>query len=436
MSRFWRTITWSALSASLALLAMAAVALALQPRTSAAIKLSVPPIVLAEYQAWHGLPTHWNPPYTSTDPIVISRHIETAQGLGISGFVVDWYGPPAGLANDAERAFIDQATAELIRQSEMRGFKVALMYDEGTLTNSVPSTLRQTHVISDLLYAGCYFTSPAYLKINGHPALFVFPYPQVDPDIDWLQVRSQLSVTVTLLDEDPNPGDQQHDLQFDGFYAWVQPSASQWTADGSEWGRDYLTWFYQVMAGLAPTYTSRVAIGGVWPGFDDSGAPWGQNRYMWRRCGQTWRDTWQVADQFNPPYVMIATWNDFEEGSDVEYGSGDCLIRAQQRGMLPGHTTAYTQALTNTGKFADTFTLTARSSNGWPMAISPVSATLLSHVGAFVTITMTVPATTSGGAADALSVTATSQLSPGVYSSLVNTTEILSGVYLPLVRRE
>jgi len=28
---------------------------------------------------------------------------------------------------------------------------------------------------------------------------------------------------------------------------------------------------------------------------------------------QTWRDTWQLANQFNPPYVMIATWNDFEE---------------------------------------------------------------------------------------------------------------------------
>ena len=58
-------------------------------------------------------------------------------------------------------------------------------------------------------------------------------------------------------------------LLFDGFYAWVQPAASTWLTDGTEWGHDYLTWFYSVMAGLAPTYTNKVAIGGVWPGFDD-----------------------------------------------------------------------------------------------------------------------------------------------------------------------
>ncbi len=368
---------------------------------------------------------------------MISRHIEMAQAMGISGFVVDWYGPPAGLSNDPERAFIDQATAELIRQSETRGFKVALMYDEGTLSNTVPlTTLRQTRAVSDLLYARRYFTSPAYLNIRGHPALFVFPYLQVDPDINWSQVRSQLGITVTLLDEDPNPGDQQHDLQFDGFYAWVQPSASHWMTDGSEWGQDYLTWFYNVMAGVAPTYTSRVAVGGVWPGFDDSGAPWGQNRYMWRRCGQTWRDTWQLAKQFNPPYVMIATWNDFEEGSDIEFGIGDCLLHAQQRSTLPGHTIVYTHVLTNTGKFADTFTVTGRSSHAWPLAIMPTSTLLLSHTGTVLTLTITVPATASSGIQDSLMITATSGQSPSVYSRLINTTAALWGIYLPVIRRD
>jgi len=168
MKHFWRKITLSALSMSLAACAVVAVASALQPHTSAAISHpALSPVVLAEYQAWHGLvPTHTNPPYVSTDTIVISRHIALAQAMGISGFVVDWYGPPAGLSNDTDRAFIDQATAELIRQSEMRGFKVGLMYDEGTLSNTVPLiTLRQARAISDLLYARRYFTSPAYLNV-------------------------------------------------------------------------------------------------------------------------------------------------------------------------------------------------------------------------------------------------------------------------------
>jgi hypothetical protein len=401
--------------------------------------LNSAPIVLAEYQAWHGLPTHWNPPYTSTDPLVISRQIKTAQALGISGFVVDWYGPPDGLSNDADRAFIDQATAELFRQAETRGFMVALMYDEGTLLNTVPLTaLRQTRAISDLLYARRYFNSPAYLNIGSHPALFVFPYPQVDPDITWSQVRGQLGLTLTLLDEDPNPGDQQHDVQFDGFYAWVQPPSSGWRDDGSEWGHDYLTWFYGVMTGLSPTYTSRLAVGGVWPGFDDSHAPWGvpPYRYMWRRCGQTWRDTWRLANQFDPPYVMIATWNDFEEGSDIEFGIGDCLLQEQQHSALPGHTVIYTHVLTNTGKFADTFTMNGSSSHDWPLVIMPTSTVLPGYLGTMITLTLTVPAAVSGGMHDTLMITATSGLSPSVYSRLINTTAALWGIYLPIIRRD
>lgn len=274
------------------------------------------PLVLAEYQAWHGLPPHTLAPYTSTDPIVIASQIQAAKALGIGGFVVDWYGPPAGVANDADRVFIDQATAELLRQAEGQDFAVALLYDEGTVSATETIT-------ADLIYARRYLTMPAYLQVNGRSALFVFPYPDVDPLIDWASLREVLGITVTLLDEDPNPDDPAHDGQFDGFYAWVQATNGQWQADGSEWGEAYLHWFYQTMAG--PAYASKVTVGGVWPGFDDSSASWGLGRFISRRCGQTWQDTWRLAEQYQSLIVMIATWNDFEEGTAVEYGLGACF---------------------------------------------------------------------------------------------------------------
>ena len=167
--------------------------------------------VLAAYQAWHGLPSHAPAPYTSTDPIVVSGHITAAKAQGIDGFVVDWYGPPDGLANDADREFIDRATAELFQESEGRGFSGSLMYDEGTISASgVPTTDYQTRVISDLLYARRYFTLPAYLPVDGHPALFIFAYDDVDPYVDWTEIRNQLGITVTLFDKDPDPGDPGH----------------------------------------------------------------------------------------------------------------------------------------------------------------------------------------------------------------------------------
>jgi len=44
-----------------------------------------------------------------------------------------------------------------------------------------------------------------------------------------------------------------------------------------------------------------------------------------RRCGQTWRDTWRIAAQYDPPIVLVETWNDFEEGTDIEFGIEDCV---------------------------------------------------------------------------------------------------------------
>ena len=66
------------------------------------------------------------------------------------------------------------------------------------------------------------------------------------------------------------------------------------------------------------TYADKLMVGGVWPGF--YALSWDKGRCMERRCGRTWRDTWALVEQFRPPVVLIETWNDFEEGTDTEYG--------------------------------------------------------------------------------------------------------------------
>jgi hypothetical protein len=391
-----------------------------------------PALTLAAYQAWFCLESHIRPSYCSTDTIAIDGHITAAKTQGIQGFVVDWYGPEAGVSNDPDRGHIDEATATLLQQSEGRGFNVALMYDEGTVSAAETLTTEyQTRVISDLLYARKYFTMPAYLRYNGHPALFVFPYPTVDPYIDWGEVRDQLGITVTLFDKDPNPDDPTtHDAHFDGFFAWVQPTNPPgWTEDGTGWGKGYLRWFYDTMA--TQSYTNKIAIGGVWPGFDDTLASWGKDRYMWRRCGQTWRDTWSIAAYYTPPIVMIDTWNDFEEGTAIEYGIGECLIPSRQKVALLGEQVVFTHTIANTGKFADTFSIT-HSLNAWPISIDPVSTTLLAHASTTLTISQTVLESTRCYR-NSLIITATSELSTAVHSSVVDTTTVYYCIYLPLI---
>jgi hypothetical protein len=288
-------------------------------------------MVLAEYQVWYGLPSHRcafsgepllpnERPYDSRDHDVISRHIQEAKERGISGFVVDWYGQEDDVANEVERGFMDQATERLFEEAEEQGFLIALLYDEGTVTSAESDpAMYASRVISDLQYAEQqYFASSAYLKINGRPALFIFPYDNVDPFLDWMDIRAHLSAPVTLIDKDPNPLEPEHDANFDGFYAWVTATNGQWHPEGLEWGQEYLEWFYPTMQ-FGP-YADKVAVGGVWPGFDDSLAPWGQDRFM-AHFGTTIHDqTLALAEANNVEYIMVGTWNDFEEGTDIEYG--------------------------------------------------------------------------------------------------------------------
>jgi hypothetical protein len=289
------------------------------------------PLVLAEYHVWHGLPSHsaafagatWLPAqraYDSRDPAIIAAHIADAKRRGIAGFVVNWYGQRAGVANDEDRAFMDQATRTLLRMAEAMRFKVALIYDEGTVSLAETQPGRyQARVVRDLRYARhTYFASPAYLRLRGRPALFVFPYSDVDPSIDWARVRTALRRRVTLIGKGPNPETPLRDREWDGFYAWVGPSAAGWDPDGMEWGEGYLHWFYDTMR--SPAYRRKLTVGGVWPGFDDSLAPWGSHRFMSRQGTFVYDETWRMAHDAGAPVIMVATYNDMEEGTDIEQG--------------------------------------------------------------------------------------------------------------------
>ena len=71
-------------------------------------------------------------------------------------------------------------------------------------------------------------------------------------------------------------------------------------------------------------YPDKLAVGGAWAVFNDSKASWGLNRHISPRCGQTLTDTaslWRKnsADHYMP-FVLVETWNDYEEGTAIEKG--------------------------------------------------------------------------------------------------------------------
>ena len=236
----------------------------LGPGSSQAVRLKhratgSAPETIALYEAWFGHPRHISAGYSSHDPAVIDRQIRQAKAMGISAFVVDWYG-------DRE-PFIDASYALMQSRAAGNSFQVAMMYDETEEEDGATD-----EAIADFtMFHETYLSSKApgheaYLTYEGRPVIFIFP---TGKHTDWSRVRTLVnrwSIPPLLIYENL-PG-QSADA-FDGFYAWVQPGDKGWAADGSNWGEQYLSNFYETMHSK---FSDKIIVGGEWSGFDDSKA--------------------------------------------------------------------------------------------------------------------------------------------------------------------
>ncbi len=273
------------------------------------------PKLLAVYMPWFGDHTHMDVGYSSHDASVLHKQIQKARKMGIEALVVDWYGESA--------PYSDSNFALLQKVASKNHFQVALLYNEpededSEATDGAIAALDEaykSYIGPTAKYKG------AYLTYNGRPLIFIFPK---QGHVDWNLVSQHCSswnVAPLFIYKDEPPAQFAND--FAGSYAWVQPGAGGWTADGSNWGEGYLENFYKTMT---TKHSDKIAIGGAWPGFDDSAAKWGLNRHMQNRCGKTFEDTLHLYDRFYDasrplPFMLIETWNDYEEGTAIERGT-------------------------------------------------------------------------------------------------------------------
>jgi hypothetical protein len=278
------------------------------------------PMLLAIYQPWFGNHEHIDVGYSCHDPAVLQQQITRAKELNIGGFVVNWYGP--------RKEFEDKSYALLQQTAAQNDFKIAVQYDEaidhpGYATDAVIVDLQ--YLFDRYISGNAGPSRSAYLRYHGRPVIFIFPK---DSASDWNRIRE-----VTQSWPDPplliyKDQSAKYPNAFDGFYAWVQPGRQGWARDGSHYGEDYLESFYKNMTDHHP---NKIAVGAVWPGFDDSRASWSRNRHMAYRCGKTFEDTLRIfrhayGAENPPPYLLVVTWNDYEEGTDIERGIGHCRL--------------------------------------------------------------------------------------------------------------
>lgn len=271
--------------------------------------------VYVHFMPWFGGANHMNVGYTSDDATQVHRQVDDMLSRGVRGAIVDWYGPSAAHARE------DQTTQLLRNEAESRGgaFEFAVVEDVGAIqacANTTGCDLTQ-QVISDIDYANAtYFSSPAYMRANGRPLLFFFGL-EAYPQIDWNAVKQSALGNALFIFRNSVAYSY---VATDGGFSWIG------LGDPLSFGPSYLDNFYQ----LAQQNPAMQTFGSAYKGFNDTLAAWGRNRIMDQNCGQAWLQSlaeagryWSPTDQL--PNIQLVTWNDYEEGSELESGIDNCV---------------------------------------------------------------------------------------------------------------
>jgi hypothetical protein len=272
---------------------------------------------------------HINVGYNAADAAQVDRQINDIISRGMSGAILDWYGP---------NSFEEKASQVWLHEvQKYPGFGLALQEDHNSLSlNSCKtSACAQKALISDFNYVSAhYFGNSHYIRINGRPLLTTFDvnwnYPDPSavlfPDdaifIDWSTVRASIKGNPLILERGPF-AQTEFGVMADGAFAWVGRNKLDPTDEFLQYLTDFDT--------TALSNPNQVTLGAVYKGFDDSAASWGTGRRMDQHCGKLWIDTFAanvqaLGSQINQMSAFQAvTWNDYEEATNLETGVDNCL---------------------------------------------------------------------------------------------------------------
>jgi PKD repeat protein len=269
--------------------------------------------VYVHFMPWFGGTNHMNVGYESNNATQVANQVTDMISRGVDGAIVDWYGPNSLRSN---------GTTGLLRAEAEKhaGFEFAVSEDVGALKTCAATAGCDItgQMISDLTYAyNNYETSAAYIKYNGRPVVYFFGVEKYS--IDWVRVTASVPGKPIFVQRNSSAFSNS---AFGGAYAWVSPNAS----NPADMGNGYLDNFYK--AGVA--HPGDLAYGTGYKGFNDVLAAWSANRVMNQNCGQTFLDTFaQIAEFYSSSRqlfaVQLATWNDYEEGTELESGIENCV---------------------------------------------------------------------------------------------------------------
>jgi hypothetical protein len=201
------------------------------------------------------------------------------------------------------------------------GLAVSAYYEKIT---GEDSPTRKASAVADFNYLlRQYADHPAWLRANGWPVLFIYgrALQELSPD-EWqdvlARVRRENPTGVLFVAPPTASGD---DPMFDGLAIYNVTGGTQHKTP-----REIREWAHANYPKMvAAAGTGKISTVTVIPGYDDSQVRPPPRPVTDRWGGETYRVLWEEAVAAQPDYVLITSWNEWHEGSEiepsVEYGS-------------------------------------------------------------------------------------------------------------------
>jgi hypothetical protein len=298
--------------------------------------------VLAFYYGWYGNPevsgkwNHWkevdpvkktianstNWPslgaYDSHDPKVVDQHFRWASKAGLTGFIVSWW---------AQGDFHDQGMPLILDTARKYKRKITVYYE------TVPPRGKPAieGAVNDLLYLlGKYGKHPAWLKVDGKPVVFIYGRALNEIKLEgWKQVIAEVNRkhpggAIFIGDRISEEAAQ----IFDGIHTYNPTSRIKGMAPEAirAWAKE----FYPM---TVKTAGPKIAAVTVIPGYDDHKLGRPEPRPITHRHdGETYRILWEEAIAANPDWVLITSWNEWHEGSEIEPSAENGELALKQTG--------------------------------------------------------------------------------------------------------
>lgn len=277
--------------------------------------------------------------YSLHNKNVLEYHFLLMHVAGIDGIIIN-INPTNGFQTATSLFILDTLVDLLVTWSPVIDLKVVVSYDDGggLSTDAITPLLTWVHanIYSNPKYSSLIFIDPETMN----PVIMAWSESNIAQY--WTTTQALFSSSVFLIVRNPGEFENSH-----GNFEWVNYLNTAPPKTNSEnWGRQFfqdMDWKIarqSTVFSVDPADVNTVKMGGVYPGFDDVNVPpfWngGTNRYHLRQVddGETMALTWDMQINYTPlrlggtdavenPWVQIATWNDWPEGTSVEPATDD-----------------------------------------------------------------------------------------------------------------